>query len=145
MSASTAAASTSTPAPSKGLHYGLWAVQVLLALAFGAAGVMKSTAPLEELAKNMAWVNSTPAWLVRFIGVSELLGAVGLLLPSATRVLPKLTVAAAGGLVTVMVLGAGTHVMLGEAQMMAPSVVLGLLSAFVLWGRAVKAPIAPRA
>ncbi len=144
MPASTTAAPTTT-APSKGLHYGLWAAQALLALAFGAAGVMKSTAPLAELSKNMAWVSSAPAWLVRFIGVSELLGAVGLVLPSATRVLPKLTVAAAGGLVTVMVLAAGTHVMLGEAQLMAPSVVLGLLSAFVLWGRAVKAPIAPRA
>lgn len=143
---STAVASPSSAAssaPSKGLHYGLWAAQILLALAFGMAGVMKTTTPIAELGAKMPWVLELPN-LVRFIGASELL-AVGLILPSATRILPKVTVAAALGLVTVMVLAAGFHVLHGEASTMAPSLVLGALAAFVAWGRFKKAPIAPRA
>jgi hypothetical protein len=143
LNASTAAVPAT--APSKGLHYGLWAVQALLALAFLGAGVMKLTAPIEELAKNMTWIQSTGGGLVRFIGLSEALGALGLILPAATRIQPKLTVAAAGALTLVMVLAAGTHVMLNDAAHMAPALVLGALSAFVAYGRAVKAPILPRA
>ena len=129
--------------PSKGLHIALWIVQALLAFAFGAAGLMKATAPVEELAKNMAWVaNSAPA-LVRFIGVSELLGAVGLILPAALRIKPVLTPVAASGLVVIMVLAAGVHLVNAEAGVPV-NVVLGGLAAFVAWGRLSKAPVAPR-
>ena len=134
-----------TPAASrKGLRIALWAVQALLAAAFGMAGVMKSFTPIAQLAPNLPWVTQVPEWLVRFIGASELAGALGLVLPSLTRVKPVLTVAAAAGLVVVMVLAAGFHVMQGEPQLMAPSVVLGALAAFVAWGRAKAAPIAAR-
>ena len=141
----TATASSSTPAvsPGKGLHIGLWVVQGLLAFAFGASGLMKLVMPIAELAKNMPWVAELPA-LVRFIGLSEFLGAVGVVLPAATRIQPKLTGFAAVGLVVVMVLAAGFHVLQGDAAHMGPAVVLGALAAFVAWGRLVKAPIAPR-
>jgi hypothetical protein len=142
VSASTSAASTSTP--SRGLHLGLWAVQVLLALAFGSAGLMKTLTPIDELAKNMPWAAELPQ-LVRFIGLSEFLGAVGLIVPSALRIMPKLTGVAAAALVLVMVLAAGYHVMQGDAAHMAPSLVLGLLAGFVAWGRLAAAPIAPKA
>ena len=58
----------------------LWIVQGLLALAFLMAGFMKSFMPLEGLKKNMAWVGDVPAGLVRFIGIVEILGALGNLL-----------------------------------------------------------------
>lgn len=132
-----------TAAPPKALHVGLWIAQGLLAFAFGASGLMKLVTPIEALAKNMAWVADAPL-LVRFIGLSEFLGAVGLILPAATRIQPKLTPIAAACLVLVMVLAAGFHVVQGDAPHMAPAVVLGLLSAFVAWGRFAKAPIAPR-
>jgi hypothetical protein len=130
--------------PSKALHVGLWIAQVLAGLAFTMAGAMKSTTPIEQLAAKMTWVLHFPAPMVRFIGISELLGGLGLILPSALRIQPKLTVLAALGLVILMVGAAGTHVVLGEAQMMMPSLVLGALAAFVAWGRSKKAPIAPR-
>lgn len=139
----TAAASTTTPR--KGLHVGLWVVQALLALAFGAAGLLKLFAPVAQLAARMSWVPHVPEGLVRFIGVSELAGALGLVLPSLTRVQPKLTPLAAAALVAVMVLAAGVHVSLGEAPLTGVNAVLGGLAAFVAWGRFARAPIAPKA
>jgi len=139
----TATAAVSDARPSKGLHYGLWVAQVLLFAAFMMAGLMKVTTPIAELAVKMAWVAEMPA-LVRFIGTSELLGAIGVLLPAATRIKPILTPIAAAALVVVMVLAAGFHIYRGEIPQMAPSVILGLLAAFVAWGRFTKAPIAAR-
>jgi uncharacterized membrane protein YphA (DoxX/SURF4 family) len=139
----TTAALTTAP-DRRALRGALWTVQLLLAVAFGMAGFMKLTTPLDQLAAQMAWVDYTPAPLVRFIGLSELLGAVGLVLPSALRILPWLTPLASGGLVTVMVLAALTHLTHGEAAFVPVNLVLGALAAFVTWGRARAARIAPR-
>ena len=66
----------------------LWIVQGLLALAFLLAGFMKTFRPVETLKKNMAWVSAVGAPFVRFIGIAELLAAIGLILPAATGTLP---------------------------------------------------------
>jgi uncharacterized membrane protein YphA (DoxX/SURF4 family) len=126
------------------LHIALWIVQVLLALAFGMAGFMKLTAPVAELAQKMIWPGAVPPALVRFIGASELLGAIGLVLPAATRIRPGLTALAGAGLTLVMVLAAVFHLSRGEAKMLPINLVIGGLAAFVAWGRARRAPIAPR-
>jgi hypothetical protein len=127
------------------MNRALWIVQVLLALNFGMAGVMKSTMPIDDLVKNgLAWAADMPLWLVRFIGVSELLGAIGLILPAALRIKPVLTPLAASGLLTIMVLAAGFHATRGEWSGIAFNVVLGALAAFVAWGRFKKAPIAAK-
>lgn len=136
--------SSTRPTPGRTLRISLWVVQVLLALVFGFAGAMKATQPIEALAPNMPWVLAVPA-LVRFIGVSELLGAVGLVLPSLTRIQPKLTPIAASALLLVMVLAAGFHAVRGEWSAIIGNIVLGALAAFVAWGRFRKAPIASRA
>lgn len=128
----------------KVLRGALWTVQVLLALAFTMAGVMKATQPIEALAAQMPWAGDVPAALVRFIGVSELLGGIGLVLPSATRIQPRLTPIAAAGLVLVMILAALFHASRGEWGGLVPNAVLGGLAAFVAWGRWKAAPIAPR-
>ena len=142
---SAAPTAASTPrSPSKALHIGLWVVQGLLAFAFLGAGFMKLTTPLDQLGQAMAWVTHTPGPLVRFIGGAEIAGALGLILPAATRIQPLLPPLAAAGLVTVMVLAAITHIAIGEPQMIAPNVVLGGLAAFVAWGRYRGAPIAAR-
>lgn len=120
----------------------LWVLQVVLALAFGMAGFMKVSTPIADLSKQMAWAGEMPIGLVRFIGASELAGALGLLLPALTRIRPSLTVLAAYGLVVVMVLAAAFHLVKGEAATMAPSVILGLLAGLVAWGRTKKAPLA---
>lgn len=133
-----------TSSPGKGLHVGLWAAQALLAFAFAGAGLMKLLTPIAELATKMAWVTHVPAGLVPFIGAAELAGALGLVLPSLTKVKPVLTPVAAALLVVVMGLAASLHLAIGEAPLIVPNVVLGGLAAFVAWGRFTKAPIAPR-
>ena len=142
MSSTTTHSLPSTPA--RGLHVALWGVQGLLGLAFLLAGVMKSTQPIETLGQNMPWALAVPPALVRVIGVSELLGALGLVLPSALRVAPKLTPLAAAGLVLVMALAGAFHATRGELGALPINLVLGGLAAFVAWGRLQAAPIAGR-
>jgi putative oxidoreductase len=133
-------------APPRGaVHWALWAVQLLLAAMFLMAGVMKTTTPIPELAAQLVWPGEVPASLVRFIGASELLGGLGLVLPSALRIAPRLTPAAAIGLVTIMALAAPFHVVQGHGfGPVVFNLVLAGLAAFVAWGRLVAAPIPPR-
>ena len=132
------------PAGGRALHVALWVAQALLAFTFGIAGFIKLTQPLASLATQMPWTTAVPGVLVRFIGVSELAGALGLILPAATRILPRLTPAAAGGLVLIMGMAAAFHLSRGELYMLPMNGVLGLLAAFVAWGRLAARPIAPR-
>lgn len=144
--ASTAAASesASTPAPTGGLHIGLWVAQILLALPFTAAGLFKLTTPLADLTAKMAWIASAPAFLPRFIGLSELLGGIGLILPAATRIQPRLTPLAALGLLVIMILAALFHASRGEWHSLPVNIVLGAIAGFIAWGRLRQAPIPPR-
>lgn len=138
------AAISASPPTSKGLGIGLWVVQLLLAAAFIMGGLMKITTPIEQLATQMPWVTGALGGAVVFIGVVEVLGGLGVLLPSATRIQPKLTVLAAVGLLTIMVLAAITHIIRGEFPLIAVNLVMGAMAAFVAWGRFIKAPIEPR-
>lgn len=131
-------------ARSRGLHLGLWAAQIALAGVFLMTGGMKLVAPIEKLRAQLPWVSGVMGDAVRFIGLVEVLGALGLVLPASTRILPRLTPLAALGLTTVMVLALATHLTRGEYPMIIANLVLGGLAAFVAWGRAVRAPIAPR-
>ena len=92
----------------------------------------------------MKFVEYTPILVVRFIGISELAGAVGLILPALTRIKPALTPLAAALLGVVMVLAVGVHIFEGDFAGIVAPVVLGGLSAFVAWGRTKRAPIAAR-
>jgi uncharacterized membrane protein YphA (DoxX/SURF4 family) len=132
------------PPASKALHIALWVVQALLILGFGMSGFGKALQPIEEISKNMPWVPDVPVPLVRFIGTAELAGALGLLLPSVSRVLPWLTPLAAACLATDMLFAALFHAWRGEWPGVVGTVILGSLAAFVAWGRFRKAPIAPR-
>jgi putative oxidoreductase len=138
------------PAPSQPrpaspvLRASLWVAQVLLALAFGMAGVMKTTQPIADLALKMVWPGDVPPAMVRFIGVSEFLGAVGLILPAVTRIKPVFTPLAALGLVVIMVLAAAFHASRGELFALPMNVGFAALAAFIAWGRFMKAPIQAR-
>lgn len=125
----------------KAINITLWIAQGLLAVMFIMAGVMKATQPLEALEQSLPWVTSTPLGLVRFIGVSELLGGLGLLLPSVFKFKTFLTVWAAYGLALVMVLAAVFHASRGEFSAIGMNVVLIAILLFVVWGRKKKAPI----
>jgi len=128
---------------SKGLHIALWVVQGLLAAAFIMAGFMKMTSPIDALAaEGMSFVNSFPEGMVRFIGISEILGGIGLILPALLRIKPVLTPIAAAALALVMVLAGIYHITAGEPPV--PNIVLFALAAFVAWGRFKKAVISPK-
>lgn len=134
-----------TPTPSGPLHIALWVGQALLAAAFGMAGAMKlTTSNADLLANGMAWVERFPDFMHYVIGTAEVLGAIGLIVPAATRILPKLTGAAALGLLAVMVLAGIDHAGAGETGMLPVNAVLGGLAAFVAWGRLSGAPIPAR-
>jgi uncharacterized membrane protein len=126
------------------LNIGLWTAQGLLALAYLAAGGMKTFTPIDTLVQSLPYAGSMPNF-VRFIGTMEILGAIGLILPSLTRILPKLTPAAAVGLSVVQLCAIPFHAMRGEAAMTLPVNLLLLgMSLFVLWGRMKARPITPR-
>ena len=111
----------------------LWTVQVLLALLFLFAGGMKLTVPIETLTRQMPM--PLPGAFLQFIGVAEVTGALGLILPGLLRVRPGLTPLAAGGLVIIMI-GATVVTLLGGV--VAPAAVpatVGILAAFVAHGR----------
>jgi uncharacterized membrane protein YphA (DoxX/SURF4 family) len=113
----------------------LWILQAALAAMFAMAGVMKSTQRKEKLADKLPWVEDFSANTVRFIGVVELLGALGLILPAATGILPVLTPIAATGLAIVMVLAASTHLRRKEPSGIAFNAVLFIVAVVVAWGR----------
>ena len=119
------------------MTYALWIVQVLLALLFVFAGGMKLVLPLDKLAGPVA----LPGWFIRFIGVAELLGGIGLILPAALRIRPGLTPLAAIGLLGIMTGAVAVTLIGGEYLGAAISVVVGLLAAFVAYGRWRLAPI----
>src|SRR6478735_8762942 len=122
----------------KALNISLWVAQIALAAMFLMAGIMKTTTPIEELGAKMPWVKEFPN-LVRFIGISELLGGIGLILPSLLRIKPILTPLAAMGIVIIMILAALYHAKMGEFGSIGFTVVIALLAAFVAWGRFKKA------
>lgn len=126
---------------SKAIHITLWIAQGVLAIMFLMVGTMKASQPIEALSASLPWVTSTPTALVRFIGISELLGGLGLLLPALLRIKPVLTVWAALGLAVVMALAAIFHGSRGEFSAIGMNVVLMAIAVFIAWGRSKKAPI----
>lgn len=117
------------------LNIGLWSAQILLAALYGMVGVMKLTQPIPELTAIMGWPGLMPAAVVRLIGLAELAGALGLILPMVTKILPRLTILAALGLVAVQVGAMATHISLGEYSVLPVNVVLLALAVFIAHGR----------
>ena len=113
------------------MTYALWTIQVLLALLFLLAGGMKLVMPIEEMTKQMPM----PGLFLRFIGVAELLGGLGLILPGLLRIRPGLTPLAAAGLVIIMVGATALTLAIGPVATALIPLVVGLLAAFVAYGR----------
>jgi uncharacterized membrane protein YphA (DoxX/SURF4 family) len=123
------------------MNIALWIVQILLALAFAMAGIMKVTQPIDRLETRMGWVKDVGPRGVRLIGSLEILGAIGLILPAVTGILPWLTPVAAVGFVLTMAGAMITHGRRGEYSGIGVNVVLLLLALFVVYGRFVIVPI----
>jgi uncharacterized membrane protein YphA (DoxX/SURF4 family) len=113
----------------------LWVVQVLVAAAFVVSGATKLSQPKEKLLKKWAWVEDFSQGSVRIIGALEVLGAIGIVLPALTGILPWLTPLAALGLVLTMIGAALTHLRRAEYGAIAVNAVLFILAALVAYGR----------
>ncbi len=101
-----------------------WLLQILLAVAFIGAGFMKLTTARQRLMERMEWVRTMSATTVKVIGGLELLGGIGLLLPSLIGIAPWLAPTAAICLAVVMALAIGTHLRLHEPSQALPAIVL---------------------
>ena len=123
------------------MAYALWIIQTLLGLLFLFSGSMKFVMSVAEMTKDTPWM---AGWFLHFIGVMEILGGLGLILPSALRIRPGLTPLAAAGLVIIMI-GATviTLTTMGVGSAMLPLIV-GILCAFVAYGRWRLAPLSVR-
>jgi len=113
------------------MTYALWIVQGLLALLFLWAGGMKLVLPLETLTGPIP----LPGLFLRFVGVAEVLGALGLILPGLLRIRPGLTPLAAAGLVIIMIGATGVTLTGGDIAPALIPLVVGCLAAFVAYGR----------
>ncbi|MEU1854193.1 DoxX family protein [Streptomyces sp. NPDC019990] len=114
----------------------LWVLQIALAAVFLGAGLPKIAKPKEELVAPMGeWVNSFPAPGVKLLGLVEVLGAVGLVVPPLAGVAPVLSPVAAVGIVVIMVGAIAAHARESAGSKIAMNVVLGALAAVVVWGR----------
>jgi len=109
----------------------LWVLQGLLAMLFLFAGVMKFVMSVEEMTKQMPM----PGWFLHFIGVAEILGGIGLVLPGILRIRTGLMPLAAAGLVVIMMGATVVNLQTGQRGPAAMTVVFGLLLAFVAHSR----------
>jgi hypothetical protein len=119
----------------------LWVVQVLLAIAFFAHGWLMLSPPPEIAAQMNATMQR---WFQLFLGVAEVLAAVGLTLPGLTRILPWLVAWAAGGIIIVMVSATVLHLARGEMSSAAITLLLFAMAAFVAYMRHRVLPIGVR-
>lgn len=119
------------------MNIALWVIQVLLAGMYGMTGSMKTFQPAKVRENpQMTWAHDKQDGYIRFVGVSELLGAVGLILPALTGILPWLTPLAAIGLALIQVLAIFTiHLPKKEYQVIPVNVVLLVLAIVAAYGR----------
>src|SRR5690349_16102419 len=113
----------------------LWVLQGLLGAAFIGAGLMKAAQPKEKLPAAMTWTQRRSAGTIRFIGVMELLGGLGLILPWATGIATVLTPLAAVGLLVIMLLAVVDHVRAKEYAVVPVNLVLGAIALVIAIGR----------
>ena len=127
------------------MNRALWIMQVLWGVFFSVTGFGKvfyyNPALWNQALHEVPWFSAVPQDLFLFIGISEFLGGVGLILPAMTGVKPKLTVFAAFGLTLVMILAAAFHIVRGEYNLVLINLVLGGVAVFIAYGRLFVRPI----
>ena len=116
------------------LDVGLWIVQALLAVVFLLAGSMHAFR-YEAAKKSLPWVKDLPRGVVLLDGAAEILGALGVILPRLTGILPVLTPLAAAGLALIMAVAIFLHARRKEYSAIGLTALLFLMAAFVAYGR----------
>jgi uncharacterized membrane protein len=119
---------------SKTMHVTLWVAQVILAAFFIMGAVLKFQS-IEKTAAMMPWVGQVPALVVRLLGMIDLLGAAGLILPSLLRIKPQLTPWTAVYIIALMLCAIIFHVSRGEASVIGVNIFCVVVAAFIAWGR----------
>jgi uncharacterized membrane protein len=122
----------------------LWVLQILFGLYFLAVGVLHFILP-EGLPELMGWMYELPETLHVIVGIAEIAGGIGLILPAVTGVLPGLVSWAALGLAVVMVGAAIWHAGRGETAQIGLNVVNAVILLFIAYGRSRLRPLQPRA
>jgi uncharacterized membrane protein YphA (DoxX/SURF4 family) len=118
------------------MNLALWIVAIVLAVVFAGSGLMKQVVPKDKLvASGQGWAQDVDQTRIRLIGLTEILGAVGIVLPAAVHIAPILVPFAAVGLALVMVGAAIVHARRNEPMNIAVNLVLIALAVFVAWGR----------
>jgi uncharacterized membrane protein YphA (DoxX/SURF4 family) len=118
----------------------LWVLQVLAALLYGASGVMKVFL-FDKVSQDVPSFGALPRKAWTTLGILELVCTVGLIVPGAFHWQPQLTILAATVLAVESLVFVGVHVKYREVSPTILSVVLGLLMAFIAYGRIVLQPI----
>jgi len=117
------------------LNLSLWAVQILVFIAFAIAAWMKIMFPIAKLAGIWPWAGVLSPFEVRGLGAIDLLGGLGLVLPMLTRICPRLTVAAALGCGALQICAMIFHTLRGEINVTPVNIVLLAMVIFIAWGR----------
>ena len=130
--------------PSKALNTALWAAQIFLAIVFFVTGAGKLFLPMENLYALIPWTKDVNSLPVRLIGFSEIMGSIGLILPSLLRIKPWLTPWVAIGIAVIMLLAIVFNISLGETSVIGLNIILFLMAIFIAWGRFKKSAISPK-
>jgi uncharacterized membrane protein YphA (DoxX/SURF4 family) len=118
------------------MNLALWIIAIVLAVVFAASGLVKQFVPKDKLVTSgQDWARDFSPTSIRLIGLAEILGAIGLVLPAAVHVAPILVPLAAVGLALVMAGAAVVHARRKEVPMIAVNAVLLVLAVIVAWGR----------
>ncbi|MCP9756067.1 DoxX family protein [Lacihabitans sp. CCS-44] len=125
-----------TQKSSKVLNITLWFAQGLLAASLVWGASMKLFQPIEKLAIMWPWVSQISERLVKFTGVIDLLGGIGVIAPTLFKIKPKLTVITAWAIVLLMICASVFHILRGELSLIGANIVFALMAGFVAWGRA---------
>lgn len=118
-----------------------WIAQIILGIAFTSAGIRKLVEPLDKMAKRWVWVSDFQLPIIRGVASLEILGAIGIIIPALTRILPWLTPVAACGLILLMLGALVTNIRYKLYPATAYTVFLIVLAAFVAYGRFVIFPL----
>jgi uncharacterized membrane protein len=110
-------------------------VQILLSAGLVWSASLKLFQPIEKLAAMWPWTGQVSNSLVKFTGVVDLLGGLGLVLPMLLKIKPRLTYFAALGIILLMVAASIFHISRGEGGQIAPNIIIALMAGFVAWGR----------
>lgn len=120
---------------SKAMNIILWIAQVFVAAGFIWIATIKLFQPIEKIAAMWPWTGEAPSLMVRLLGVVDLLGGLGLILPTLLRIKPRLTAFTAIAIIVLMVCASIFHIARGEGAVIGFNIFVAVIAAFIAWGR----------